>query len=146
MQPVREVEIRFENCETVTIPIRWFRSLIIKDVEMCIQKATENSFSKIMYANYFKFKLDRGLDSVASDLKGLMHIAQENMCSWRLLNRIYEMQNIMSFTLHYVDNTSEKFILPWESRKKHYDRNRLQNARFTRKGNLCVKICKLKAT
>lgn len=101
---IKGIELYFENCENVVIPVQYIESLSIKHGEVLTRVFDGEALSE-QYTSDVRIVLTKEI----SKLETVKHMSSELF----VLDRIRKYHDITSITLCYKNKEEEIYVVPW---------------------------------
>ena len=133
---IEAIEITFENIDTILIPVRYFRDIVLGDIHTATSSGNANTLRRYSSTESVIFELDPKVNEITADFEGGEYCLNSPPDFWARL----KMRDIAQLTLFYTDKTHEDFYVPWDPEDEYH--NRLQTVTINDDGAARVVIGK----
>ena len=134
---ITDIEIIFENMDSIVIPARYFLDFEFDSIHNKIRRVAINAILNYSVADTIMFVLDGSANNDAITFDGDIHLL--NLSEQTLFERL-QGNDITKLRLIYVANTDETFNAPWEDLGDDIFTNQLQHTAIDSNGHMYVQI------
>ena len=132
MNKVNEVEFIFENCESLRLPSKYFKSFNLCDIRENVSRISLESIVRSKTAEIVYFEISKETKDMEYIPFGILKLKTN------VFDKLSTSNDITSLILYYEDGTKELIFVKWSSEnecKNSYQKNSISDS-----GNLYIAI------